>query len=155
MSRKRCIRKHYTTAPGFNPILHAILGAAITDKESSDKLLLRELSALESITHGTGSEQDWRDLVDVVNLCAEAMRMGIGREAYDACKQAKESLEEAAHRYKATGRMGLTGAGIQAIRDTIEYHDLQRRSIARSQYELIIKKTADRVRSNRPHGVSA
>ena len=68
MSRKRCIRRHYTTAPGFNPIDHAIYGASLIDSATSDKLLLRELASLESITHGTGSEQDWRDLVDVVNM---------------------------------------------------------------------------------------
>jgi hypothetical protein len=83
------------------------------------------------------------------------MRLGIGREAMSACQQAKDSLIEAANRYNSTGRMGLTGAGIQAARDLIEYHDLQRRSISRSQYEQILTKTANRLRSTMPQAVSA
>jgi hypothetical protein len=47
----------------------------------------------------------------------------------------------AAERYEKTRKMGLSGAGIQAVRDVYEYHDLQRTSIARSTYEQMIEKT--------------
>jgi hypothetical protein len=43
--------------------------------------------------------------------------------------------------------MGLTGEGIKAIRDVIEYHDLQRSSISRSEYERLIRLTSSRIKS--------
>jgi hypothetical protein len=43
--------------------------------------------------------------------------------------------------------MGLTGPGLQALRDVIEWHQLQRGSIARSQYEQAIRLTAARIKS--------
>lgn len=135
---------------GFDPVAHAIAGACITNKASLDALQTRELSAVESITHGRGTVQDWRDLADVINLCETAARMGIGPEALPACAVAQETLLQAAKRYEDTAKMGLTGEGITAMRDVIEYHNLQRQSIPRSQYEEIIRKTAWRIRAKGP-----
>jgi hypothetical protein len=47
----------------------------------------------------------------------------------------------------------LTGEGIAALRDVIEYHHLQRQSIPRSKYMKIIRKTAWRIRSHAPEVV--
>jgi hypothetical protein len=152
MSRKHCKRKIWATK-GFDAVAHAIAGARITNKASLDALQIRELSAVESITHGQGTVQDWRDLADVINLCETAAKMGIGPESLPACAKAQETLLQAAHRYETTGRMGLTGEGIAALRDVIEYHHLQRQSIPRSQYEEIIRKTAWRIRSHAPEVV--
>jgi hypothetical protein len=43
--------------------------------------------------------------------------------------------------------MGLDGAGIQALREVYEWHDLQRTSVARSIYEQMIEKTRNRIKS--------
>lgn len=147
MSRKKCKRKHWSTAPGFNPVLHAILGACITDKQALDDLHLRELSGLDAMTHGIGSLQEWHDLSAVLNLCETAANMGIGPEALPVCKLAQAGLIEAARRFESTGRMGLSGTAIQAVRDVIEYHHLQRSSISRSQYEKVIATTTKRIKS--------
>ena len=152
MSRKVCKRKIWATT-GFDAVAHAIAGCLITNKASLDALQTRELSAIESITHGRGTVQDWRDLADVINLCETAAKMGIGPEALPSCAIAQETLLHAAKRYESTGKMGLTGEGIQALRDVIEYHHLQRQSIPRSQYEQIIKRTAWRIRSHAPEVV--
>jgi hypothetical protein len=43
--------------------------------------------------------------------------------------------------------MGLSGQGIRAIKDVWEFHDIQRTSIARSEYEKMIRKTANYIKS--------
>jgi hypothetical protein len=63
------------------------------------------------------------------------------------CHTAEAVLIEAAERYQRTKRMGLSGQGIKAMRDLIEYHQLQRSSIPRSQYEEAIRLTAARINS--------
>jgi hypothetical protein len=40
---------------------------------------------------------------------------------------------------RSVKRMAFSGPGIQAIRDMLEYHHLQRSSVARSQYEKAIR----------------
>lgn len=144
MSRKRTVRRVWQRV---NPIEHAMKGAAITPRADLDRLLARELSALDDFTHGRASLQQWHDLANAVNLCETLAHEGVGAEALESCGKAQDALIEAARRFQTSRRMGLSGPGITAMRDVIEYHDLQRASIPRSQYEAAIRLTAARVKS--------
>jgi hypothetical protein len=143
--RKQCRRKIWSTQ--INPIAHAIAGATITDEASLNKLRLGELSALEAMRMGKGTLEDWRLLVDMLNITQTFIRYGIGPEAREDCQKAQESLYNAAKRYEKTKRMGLDGQGITALQNVHEWHDLQRTSVARSVYEDMIKKTRNYIRS--------
>ena len=107
-----------------------------------------EYSALEAITKGQGTVADWRTLVDILNISEMMGKNGIGPEVLPICEKAQASLHKAAMRYQETMRMGLDGEGIKAIRDLIEYADLQQGSISRSEFERYIQKTKDHIRSN-------
>ena len=143
--RKVCKRKVWSTA--INPISHAIAGAAITDESSLNKLRLGELSALEAMRTGKGTLEDWRLLVDMLNITQTFIRHGIGPEAREDCQKAQESLYNAAKRYEKTKQMGLDGQGIGALQNVHEWHDLQRTSVARSVYEDMIEKTRNYIKS--------
>ena len=143
--RKVCKRKVWSTA--INPISHAIAGAAITDESSLNKLRLGELSALEAMRMGKGTLEDWRLLVDMLNITQTFIRHGIGPEAREDCQKAQESLYNAAKRYEKTKQMGLDGQGIGALQNVHEWHDLQRTSVARSVYEDMIEKTRNYIKS--------
>lgn len=145
MTRKKTKRKHWNL---IDPLTHAIVGAAITPREKLDKLRFLEYSALDAITKGMGTVQDWRTLVDVLNLAEMMGKNGIGPEVLPICEKAQESLHKAAMRYQETMRMGLDGEGIKAIRDLLEYADLQQGSISRSEFERYIQKTKDYIRSH-------
>ena len=143
--KKKVKRTHWNLV---NPIAHALVGAAITQREKLDKLRLLEYSALDAMTKGAGTVADWRSLVDVLNLAECMGRGGIGPEVLPICEKAQESLHKAAMRYQETMQMGLDGVGIKAIRDLIEYADLQQSSISRSEFERYIQKTKDYIRSH-------
>jgi hypothetical protein len=144
MSRKRCVRKVYALV---NPLAYALQGAAITPGPLLDKLRLRELSAIESLRTGMGEREDWTMLADMLNLCETMATEGIGREAMPSCEAAQQALERAYDRAKTTGRIGLDGPGLQALRELYEWHDAQRTSISRAQYERLIRLTWARIRS--------
>jgi hypothetical protein len=143
--RKRTKRKFWAL---IDPIQHGIIGASITQRDKLDKLRFLEYSALDAITKGMGTIQDWRTLVDVLNLAETMGRAGIGPEVLPICEKAQESLHKAAVRYQETMRLGLDGVGIQAIRDLIEYADLQQASIPRSEFERYIQKTRNYIKSH-------
>ena len=143
--RKRTKRKVWNL---IDPLTHAIVGAAITQRDKLDKLRTLEYAALDAITRGKGTIADWRTLVDVLNLSEMMGKNGIGPEVLPICEKAQESLHKAAMRFQETKKMGLDGQGIQAIRDLIEYADLQQSSISRSEFERYIKKTKDYIRSH-------
>lgn len=131
-----------------NPIGHAMVGAAITPRHLLDKLRLTEWSALEAMTKGRGTVQDWRTLVDVLNLAEMFGRQGIGAEVLPVCEKAQEGLHKAAMRYQETLQMGLDGPTIEALRHLIEYADLQQGSVPRSTFERLVEKTRNYIKGN-------
>lgn len=145
MTRKKTKRKMWNL---LDPIQHALVGAAITPRPTLDKLRFLEYSALEAITKGNGTIHDWRTLVDVMNLSEVMGKAGIGPEVLPICEKAQESLHKAAMHYQKTMRLVLDSQGIQALRDLIEYADLQQGSISRSEFEKYVKKTKDYIKSN-------
>ena len=142
--KKKTKRQHWKL---IDPLRHALLGAAITESRVLDKLRLKELAAIEAMSKGNGTTVEWQELADMMNICEVMGSSGIGAEALPHCQQAQEALTEAARRFEKTGRMGLSGVGLQALREVYEYHDLQRSSVPRSVYEQMIVKTRNRVRS--------
>jgi hypothetical protein len=144
--RKRTKRKVWAL---IDPLTHALTGAAITQRDKLDKLRMLEYSALEAMTKGNGTVTDWRTLVDVLNLSETMARHNIGKdEVMPVCQKAQDALHQAAERYQNTMKMGLSGEGIQAIRDLIQYADLQQSSISRSEFERYIQKTKNYIKSN-------
>lgn len=145
--KKRCIRKVYQL---INPIANAIAGAAITDTASLDKLRMRELQALEAFRTGTAAKADWDALADLCNLCETMAQRGIGPEALEPCMRAQEALGEAYRRHQEHGRIATSGPELQALREVYEFHDLQRASVSRAEYERAIQDTVNRIRSAHP-----
>jgi len=144
--RKRCRRRVWST--DINPIAHAIAGACITDAGSLNELRLNELKSLENMKSGTAGVQDWQILTDMMNISEMMGRNGIGPEVLDHCEIANEALHRAAKRYEATKKMGLSGEGLRALGDIMEYHDLQRTSVSRAKYQQMIEKTKNYLRSH-------
>jgi len=143
--RKQVKRKVWALV---NPLSYALEGASITQRDKLDKLRLMEYSALDAITKGIGTVQDWHTLTEVLNLSETMARNGVGPEVLPVCEKAQKALHEAALRYQSTMRLGLSGEGIQAVRELIQYADLQQSSISRSEFERYIQKTKNYIKSN-------
>lgn len=144
--RKRCKRRVWST--NIDAVAHAIAGAAVSDNAALDKLRLCELSAIDNMVNGRGTTEDWRWIADVINIAETMGKAGIGPEVLPYCEASQKAMLEAAERYQKTGKMGLSGIGLTSIKELWEYHDLQRTSIARSEYERMIRKTANYIKSH-------
>lgn len=134
----------------YDPLGLAMLGAAVTDKATLDKLRMLELSAIEAFRVGSATPTDWQAMADLVNLSESMAQAGIGPEAIPIAAEAERHLLETADRYQRTGKVATTGPGLVAFRELYEYHDLQRQSVARSVYESHIIKVANQIRSKSP-----
>lgn len=148
-SKPPVMRKVWPT--NIDTIQYAIEGAAISSREKLDQLLMRELSALEAFAHGKATMQEWQELVALNNIALTLCSMGVGSEALAECHAAESGLIEAAARFERTGKMGLSGPAMKSLREMIEWHSLQRSSIAHSRYEESIRLTTSRVKNG--HGV--
>lgn len=143
--RKKCRRKVWAKV---NPIEFAIEGAAITAEDKLDQLRMGELSAIESMVKGQATVSDWQTLVDMLNIAETMAINGIGVNVLEVCQIVEKEMEAAARRYEKTRKMGLTGTGIRYIKELYALHDLQRISISRSEYERMIEKTINYIKSN-------
>lgn len=144
--RKRCRRRVWST--DINPIAHAIAGACITDPSSLNELRVGEVRSLELMKTGEAGVQEWQILCDMMNIAETMGRNGIGPEVLEHCEIANEALHRAAKRYEATKKMGLSGEGLKALGDIMEYHDLQRTSVSRAKYQQMIEKTRNYLKSH-------
>jgi hypothetical protein len=125
-------------------------GASITDKESLDVLRKKENGSMDAFRNGTANRADWNNINTVVMLAESMAEAGIGPEVIVHVKIAEMHLLDAQERFVRLGKMGSTALGLQSFQDIIEYHDLQRTSVARSVYEKHIKRITDMVRSRSP-----
>ena len=132
------------------PVTHAMAGAAITDKESLDILRKRENGSMDAFRNGTANKMDWNNINAVVRLAESMADAGVGPEVMVHVKIAEMHLLDAQERFVRLGKMGSTALGLQSFQDIIEYHDLQRTSVARSVYEKHIKRVTDMVKSRSP-----
>lgn len=142
--RKRTRRKVYQLV---NPIEMAIQGATITPNSQLNKLRTVELAAIDAIARGQGTVRDLEAMRDMLNLAETMARGGVGIEVLAPCETAQLELVSMVDRHNRTGRIGATGPGLEAFREAFRWHDLQRTSIDRGEYERYIVKTANALRT--------
>lgn len=145
--KKKCNRKKWALV---NCVSYVIEGIKPTSGEKLDKLRMLELSAIEAFRTGRANIYDWQHITDMINVAEMMATSGVGAEVLPYCEDAQKHMLDAARRYQATKKLGLTGPGIQSLREVHEYHDLQRTSVPLVDYEHFIRKTADRIRSKAP-----
>lgn len=118
-----------------NPITMAIEGAGVSGGKEVETLRWGELVALESFKTGMAQESDWQLLSVMTAIAALMGYEGKGVEALAAARLAQRSLDSIEERYRKIGKWGCSGPELQSLRSMYEYHDLQRKSVARSVYE--------------------
>jgi hypothetical protein len=143
--RKQTRRKIWST--NINPVAHAMAGASITDAESLNILRTKENASMEAFRNGSATKQDWNNINAVVRLAESMADANIGPEVMVYCKIAEMHLLDAQDRFKRLGKMGSTALGLQSFQEIIEWHELQRTSVARSVYEKHIKRVTDMIKS--------
>ena len=130
--------------------MYAMAGAAIMDEESLTILRGRENASMAAFRNGSATKQDWNNINAVVRLAESMASANIGPEVMVPVKIAEMHLLDAQERFKRIGKMGSTALGLQSFQEIIEWHELQRTSVARSVYEKHIKRVTDMVRSKSP-----
>ena len=122
-------------------------GASITDAESLNILRTKENNSMEAFRNGSATRHDWNNINAVVRLAESMAAANIGPEVMVHCKIAEMHLLDAQDRFKRLGKMGSTALGLQSFQEIIEWHELQRTSVARSVYEKHIKRVTDMIKS--------
>lgn len=144
--KKKCRRKVYQL---INPIAHAIEGAFITDDKSLELLKAHELKILDALS-GDDGLSGYYGLCELLG-CAETMaKSGIGPEVLEPCANAQAVLIKLHTRFTRWNKWDITPSEKQTLIDLMEWHHLQRTSVARSEYERFLKSATNKMRSRAP-----
>ena len=143
-------RKYRPRPVLINPMQFVKEGLVVTPEDDLNQLRVRELAALEAFRTGVATLAHWQTVKAMLNLAETMARNGVGEEVLSVCMQAQDHLVESAGRFERIGKMGASGPALQCWRDLYEYHDLQRTSVTRAEYEKMIQRAADRERSKAP-----
>lgn len=145
--RKKTKRKVYDRVC---PITHAIVGASVTDEETLNVLRKKEQGSLEAFRTGVAEKKDWNNINTVAQLAESMAQANIGPEVMVVVKIAEMHLLEAKERFMRIGKMGTTGLGLQAMKDLLEYHELQRTAVSRSVYETHVNRVRNMIQGKSP-----
>lgn len=144
--RKKCRRKVYLL---IDPIVHAIEGACIPDDKSLELLKAHELKMINALS-GDDGLSGYHGLCELLG-CAETMaKAGIGPEVLEPCDNAQNVLIKLNTRFKRWNKWDITANEKKTLIDLMEWHHLQRTSVARSEYERYLKTATNKMRNRAP-----
>ena len=126
-----------------DPVAYAIQGARLTPQAAVLRQRGMELEAIDAMATGKADQNTWGILHAMVILSETMGKAGVGPEALPAAGAALAALDESWGRFAATRRMGITGPGLQALREVFEYLDLQRQSVSLREFIAYVRRGID------------
>ena len=145
MSTVVVMKKKRIPRPLFNPLIMAMAGASIMTTEERDRIRMIELSAMEEFRRGSATIDDWQLIANMCNICHILAKKGYGPEALPSIEKMQEHMSRLNKQYIEHGKMTITMAALDAMRDVYEYADLQRQSVSRGAYEKANREMLNRV----------
>lgn len=127
-------RKPRVPRPVVNPIEAAMRAAAPIQGADLNARRLPEQAALNAFAAGAGSSAHWARLVTAMNIAETMAKAGEGCELLEISAKAHHTLAKVYTLAKENGRWVMTPEQVWGMREAIEYHDLQRQSVALSRY---------------------
>lgn len=95
---------------------------APASQEKQDRVMMRFLSAIDSIARGAApGNDDWYDLSDAINTVEIMCRRGVvdESEVMPTVNAAILAMRDCGVRFKAGHAMRMSGDGLQAVRDVV------------------------------------
>jgi hypothetical protein len=103
----------------------AALDAQTLDDGQIADLSLFGLIALQTITSGQAGEAELADIAVMSNIARLLAERGYGAEAVDDIAAGQQAALAMRQRWERTGRVGLAGPELQALRTLMQIHEQQ------------------------------
>lgn len=126
-------------------------GACITDDSVINVLKLHENAMINAMVNNHKDGLDgFNGICELLGVAETMARNGIGPEVLDSCAIAQNTLQKLKKRYDRWGKWDVTEKELHSINELMEWHNLQRTSVSRGEYERFLKMAKDRMRSRAP-----
>lgn len=108
-----------------NSVEHVVVGLNPPSDALRTELLLHAHLSLQAVTHGTGTDDDWDQLTNVLNVSAVLAEGGVGGMYLEDLRQAQTAHAMCGKRKLAKGRFGYSGAELQQMKYAVDIHEAQ------------------------------
>lgn len=141
------MKKKRVPRPLTNPIIEAARSAMPITGADLSALRGVELRALDAMAQGRATLVDWEHLANMVNVAEVMAKCGEGVELIEISAAAQVLLarvylraKDAIKAGKPDGAWRMTPDEVWAMRETYEYHDLQRQSVPMGRYREHVRR---------------
>ena len=139
MASNKKPRKKYVPKPVLrDPIRYVVAGVKPPDADLMLKLELINHSAMESLTHGNGTYEDWQavtNMLNVANVLAGSLSIYEHTGDFEYIVAAQQAHAKCGARMARSGRFGYTGEELTAVNTAFAIHDYQMQHTTVIQYE--------------------
>ena len=124
-SNKKPRKKYVPRTVIKDPIRYIVRGNNPAEPEAVTKVKINHHLSMLAITQGKGVAADWQVVANALNAAVVLAEMGYGVEYVPEGVKAQGAMVMIRDRLKATGRMTLKAAEMQAINEALALHDEQ------------------------------
>lgn len=117
--------------------------------ERQSNVLIAYWQAIEAMVHGYACEAHFDTLVYAVNLAVLLAEDDCGEQDADILGDAMAGIRRTKERYLTTGKFGLDGDALMAVRAAYGLHEAQVRSATLGQLSASIEEMHRRIESTK------
>lgn len=110
---------------GIGAIIGNLRRTTALPPERQANVVIAYHTSIDAITGGRAQKNHFDTIVYALNIGTILAQNGIGTEYLDLIGPAKEAMLRCKERYLKTGRFGLDGEGLQAVRAVAGLHEAQ------------------------------
>lgn len=126
MAANKKPRKKYRPKPVLKDTITYVLSGIKPLSEDTLTWLKTSLHwAMQTITKGEGSPDDWQNVADSLNMGLVLCERGYGNEYIEHMLAARQAMRALRERTKQKGRMAFTGPELAAVNEAIAIHEAQ------------------------------
>lgn len=122
-----------------DPIAFVIRGMKPADPDAQLRSKINLHAAMANLTQGRGTQADWQEVANGLNVGLALAEMGYGKEFVPDLAKAQGAMALLRDRGKATGRFVFRAEEMQAVNTGLDLHDQQIELAPIKSFELAIR----------------
>jgi hypothetical protein len=144
---KKRNKKYQPKAIDRNAAFNAINLSKPVSENAKSQLAIGIHTALEAFTNGVAEKVHFDTLASTVDLTMMMSQTLFERAYWDEINEARDAMIRCRERFARTGKLGLDGEGITAIKFAIELHEEQLSNVTGAEVMKFMETRAQHIRS--------
>lgn len=152
-ANKKRTKKYQPKGKSMIGGLHVIAGRLMAlnplPEERQANVAIAYHTSIDALTGGYAEKNHFDTIVYALNIGVILAESGIGAEYIELLRPASDAMQRCKERYLTSGKFGLDGEGLQAIRAVADLHEAQLAAATHAELQAAIDEMHRRLRMNK------